>query len=110
MKWTSVVSLEPGFADALSDACSQLETGLDGARADLVLAFVSGGYGLTAAVRTAASLPEALRPLLSDGGRFVGATAHSVIGGGREVEEAPALALVGATLAGVSVATFHVVH
>jgi small ligand-binding sensory domain FIST len=72
---------------------------LDGAMPHLVLAFVSPDHDSAAANDAlAAAFP---------GATILGASARSVIGAGREVEEAPGLALAAARLPDVAIHPFH---
>ena len=101
MRWCSTASEQPTLDAAARDACVTVRHGLDGAPADLVIAFVSEHhrteYGELSAVLTAEL----------GGGLLVGCTARSVIGGGREIEEGPALSLTAASLPGVDLRPFH---
>lgn len=101
MRWCSTVSEQRHLAAAAQEACADLKRALGGERADLVIAFVSDHH------RTAY---RDLAPLLAaelGGGLLLGCTARSVIGGGREVEDSPALSLTAATLPRVELTPFH---
>lgn len=100
MRWSSSLSDAPSSEGAAEAALAQLHAGLDGARPDLVVAFVSDAHR------------DRYRELLARLGRalggalLLGCSARSVIGGGRELEEAPGLALLGAHLPGVRLDPF----
>jgi small ligand-binding sensory domain FIST len=101
MQWSSAVSEAAGLEGAVAEAAAAVRAGLGGAP-DLAFVFVSphhtGSWSrLPALVRGALGAP-----------RLVGCTAGGVIGGGREVEQRPGLALVAAALPGVDVQPFHV--
>lgn len=102
----------PVFAGALStDGSSQraerevvdaLRAGLGGRTPDLVLAFATHHHG---------SALEELGPRIASatGARVLaGCTGESIVGGGREIEQQPALSLFGAVLPDTRVETFHV--
>lgn len=101
MRWASSVSQFPAWDRACDEAEALLRERLDGAAPDLLLAFFSGHHQAAwrkMGERLRAALPDAL---------LLGCTAHSVIGAGREVEEGPGVALVGALLPGVRIHPFH---
>lgn len=96
MRWASAVSSEHRFEDALASAGGELRRRLGGVDADLLLAFVSHEHhahfedvGVLREV-----FPEAL---------LAGCSAGGVIGGGRELEDVPGVALCAARLPGVEV-------
>jgi len=102
VRWTSALSTQPRPADALREACTEAASRLEGAPADLAFLFV-GGYaprGLESAARLVRELTGARRVL--------GCTAGGVIGGGREIEQRPAVSLTLASLPGVEIIPFHV--
>src|SRR5258708_7047176 len=101
MRWRSVVSEQHRLEDAAREACAKLRHDLDGARADLLIAFVSDHH--RTGYRDLAPILEAEL----GGGLLLGCTARSVIGGGREIEESPALSLTAASLPGVELTSFH---
>jgi small ligand-binding sensory domain FIST len=87
---------------AIREAIAELEAGLGGTAPDLVLAFATHHHGPAL---------EGLGPALArvSGARVVaGCTAESVIGGGREVEGQPGIALWAAHLPGTEVKSLHV--
>ena len=101
MRWASAVSQFASLERAADEACALVEERLGGARPDLLAAFVSPHFE-AAAEDIAARLRGAF-----DGALLFGCTAQSVIGGGREIEEGPCLALLGGELPGVSLRPFH---
>jgi len=101
MRWRSTVSEQRSLEAAAREACVKLRQELAGARADLVIAFVSDHH--RTGYRDLAPILEAEL----GGGLLLGCTARSVIGGGREIEESPALSLTAASLPGVELTPFH---
>ena len=102
MKWVSSLSTLRAFADAAEDALRDLAGQLGGDSPDLVVAFVSGVYAEHAPRLTeivSAWFPRAV---------LFGCTGGGVLGGGREIEHEPAVALAGAVLPGVDIQTFHI--
>lgn len=102
MKWCSTVSEQPELECAASEAVAEVRRQLDGAKPDLVVVFVSASH---------ANRYDELRAMIGDelgDATFVGCSARSVIGGGREVEDRPGLSLTVACLPGVDVVPFHV--
>lgn len=101
MKWFSSISDAPHANDALQQALAPVIAGLAGAQPDLVLLFVSDHHRADHA-RVADELrknwPQSL---------LLGCSAHSVIGGGRELEECPGLSLTAAVLPDVRLQPFH---
>lgn len=101
MRVASCVSASSDPDAALAEAADALREGLDGPP-DLLVVFASASLEpswrpLADGVQRA--FPEALR---------LGCTARGVIGGGRELDEGPGLALLGARLPGVRLRPFHV--
>src|SRR5579871_3415187 len=100
MKWASASSAARDLMTASREAWSGIARGLDGAKPDLVCAFVSPNYN------GVDRLHELLAPSIGSA-LLVGCTAGGVIGGGREIERTAALALAAASLLGVQLAPFH---
>jgi len=100
MRFAAAVS-DAEASDRATDAVvAALRRGLDGAHADLVCLFASAQHEadwLGVAARVRKELPGAL---------LVGCSARSVIGAGRELEEAPGVAALAASLPGVSLHPF----
>ena len=100
MKWASVLAEQARLVPALEQAANALLERL-GQSPDLVMAFVSGHYRDHYARTTATLLTRLDGPLL------LGCSAGGVIGAGRELEQQPAVALLGACLSGVQLRGFH---
>ena len=100
MRWAAAIATDVHLDDALANAAEEVAERLDGARADLVLVFVTdhhaGRFG-----RLAGEL-ERLFPSATR----LGCTAGGALAGGLEVEHQPALSLVAASLPGVRVTGF----
>ena len=105
MQWASALSFEPDPGMALTELKRSLFEQLDGARPDLVCAFVSPQYSASYG-----TIPDLVRNHFSSAA-FIGCTAAGVIGGGREVEEhiagQAAFSLTAAALPGVEIHSFH---
>jgi len=101
MRWCSTASEQPGLPEAAREAAAALRRELGDGRPDLVIAFVSDQHR-TGYRELASILAEEL-----GGGLLLGCTARSVIGGGREIEESPALSLTAAALPNVRLTPFH---
>jgi len=101
-RFAGALSVETESPRAIREAIAELEAGLGGATPDLVLAFATHHHGPAL---------EGLGPALAraSGARVVaGCTAESVIGGAREVEGRPGIALWAAHLPGTEVRSLHV--
>ena len=99
MQWASSLSESPATADALAAVVAEIRSTLEGCAPDLVLLFVSPHHDYGAACEgIAGAWPAA---------SLLGCSARSVIGAGREVEDAPGLALAAAQLPGVEISCFH---
>lgn len=101
MRWATALSRELRPEVALEALERQLRAGLEGARPDLLLLFVSGPPG--DASELAARLRRRIEPRV-----LLGCTAAGVIGGGHEVESAPGVAALAGTLPGAELHPFHV--
>ncbi len=100
MRWASAHSDLPATAAAVEQVASALLADLDGAPADLVMAFFSAAH-----VAGAETLAQTLRERLSPG-CLIGASAHGVVSTEHEVESTPALTVMAARLPGVAVRPF----
>ena len=101
-RFAAALSTETDSARALREVMAELDSGLTGTTADLVLAFATHHHGPAL---------EDLGPRLSraTGARVVaGCTAESVIGGTREIEGRPGIALWAAHLPGTEVRAFEI--
>ena len=97
MKWASAASDDANLELAVLRAASQVQARLEGCQPDLLIAFVSAEH--------AADL-ERLPALLANefpNALLLGCSAGGVIGGGREIEQRPGVALTAAFLPGVTV-------
>lgn len=101
MKWTSTIATELKIAAAVEQAAEQVFRGLDRQEPDLLLVFVSEEHQAEFA-----ALPGLLRSEF-ESACIVGCSADSVIGGGAEIEDKPALSLTAAVLPNVSLACAH---
>jgi small ligand-binding sensory domain FIST len=97
MRFASALSTAPALDRAMAEAADALAAGLGGVP-DLTLAFATPGYG-----DALDALPRRIGAALG-GTRVLGCTGGGVIGGGRELEDGPGLALLGARLPGVALA------
>ena len=102
MRWSSAVSEADTLAEAVRDCAARLNTELEGARADLVVAFASAHHAES--FEDVPSLVGAALP----GGVLVGCSSGGVIGAGAEVENRPGFAMAAAQMPGVSIIPFHV--
>lgn len=100
MKWASTVAEDPAAADAVVRATDAITIQLDGRAPDLLVVFVSSHHR-----SEYERIPDLIAERLS--GLLIGCSAGGVIGGGREVEERPGLALSAACLPGVALTPFH---
>jgi small ligand-binding sensory domain FIST len=101
MRWASTVGAGDHFPQAVETAIDGLEAELQ-TEPDVIFAFVTSRHR---AVWDA--LPRLTRRRFPKGA-LVGCGAAGVIGGGREHENRPAVALVGVSLPGVEITTAHV--
>ena len=102
MRWASAVAEEASLEAAIEGCAGAVARDLQGDRADLLVAFVSNHF----AGRYAA-LPGLLGRALPHR-VLLGCSAAGIIGGGREVEQRPALSLTAASLPQVHIAPFRV--
>jgi small ligand-binding sensory domain FIST len=100
MRFAAAVSTEGAYARAVDELLDALRAGLGGERADLVFLFVSPHHEAAWL-----SLAERLRREFA-GALLFGCSARSVIGAGREIEDAPGLAASAAALPGVKLEPF----
>ena len=100
VQWGSAIAMTARLEDAVEEATESLSIELKGRRPDLVVAFVSADYA-SHMTRLAPSIAE-----VYPAATLLGCSAGGVIGGGREVEREPAIALVGAVLPDVEIHPF----
>jgi small ligand-binding sensory domain FIST len=97
----TALSTAPAAEDAANEAVREVRDSLDGAEPELAYLFVSPAH--LAEVDVAAALVrEQLGP-----GHLLGCVAEGVVGGRRELESGPGLALWAGSLPGARVETFH---
>jgi len=100
MRWGSAVSIMPDTDVAVAEVGSSIEGQLKGQDVDLLFVFASSAHS-KAWDRIAVELTDRF-PLAT----VLGCSAGGVIGGGREIEAAPGLSVVAASLPDVSLHTF----
>jgi small ligand-binding sensory domain FIST len=88
------------FTEAAHQVCDEVLDNLDGKRPDVALAFVSSHHA-----PSYYSAPEVISERLGTK-VLVGCSAAGVIGGGREIERRPGVALTAASLPGVNLTPF----
>lgn len=101
MRWASAADTDRSLATAVERACEAIFLGLGRAEPDLLIVFVSPAYA--AGFNTLADLVR--REF--DKTFLFGCCARGVIGGGREIEDRPALSLTGALLPGIKLHGTH---
>src|SRR3712207_620280 len=102
MKWATTISRKTSFEDAVFECAEGAAGRLGPGPISLALAFVTPHF---------AGFYPRLHGLLSrylEPGTFLGCSGGGVIGGGEEVERAPAVALTAARLPNVRIEPFHV--
>ncbi len=102
MKWASSVSDRASLDQAVGECVKSLSAELGDSPPDLVLAFPSAHHS-PQYDRIPALVHEALGPAL-----LLGCSAGGVIGGGREIEQRPGLALTAARMPDVTLQPFSV--
>jgi small ligand-binding sensory domain FIST len=108
MKWASALSdatvgKRPLVA-LIKECCHRIETELQGAIPDLVVAFISPHF-----IEEYDQVPHVVLDDLK-ARNFMGCSASGLIGGGIELEQKPAVAIVAAVMPDVSIHTFHMVN
>ncbi len=101
MRFASALSREPDADRAIGLVADALHERLGGALPDLLCVFASAHFSAAypqLGKRFARAFPSAL---------LFGCGAHSVIGGGHEAEDGPAIAAAAAALPGVTLHPFH---
>jgi small ligand-binding sensory domain FIST len=101
MRWSSAVSSAPRVDEAIAETVSRVRRELGDVAPDLAVVFASPHHA-----PAYDAVPELVRAALEPR-VLVGCSAGGVIGGGREVEEAPGVSLTAAVLPGVQVTPFH---
>lgn len=101
MRWVSTVSSAESLERAVAEVCVEVDRQFDNVRPDLAIVFVSQEHAAQYD-----ELPGLLQREL-DAAVLIGCSAGGVIGGGREVEDAPGLSVTVAALPGVAITPFH---
>ncbi|HVK74429.1 MAG TPA: FIST N-terminal domain-containing protein [Kofleriaceae bacterium] len=101
MRWASAISTTKTLEEAAAEALSAVAVDLAGSRPDLILLYVTDHFAASFAQLTSMVVRR------FPGATVAGCTAGGAIGGGLEVEHRPALAIVAASLPGVSVRAMH---
>lgn len=101
MEWACALSTVPDLAEAIDEVADSVRDQLGGGPPDLTVVFASPLFG-----RGLARAPAELTARLG-GGALIGCAGGGIIGDGREVEGAPAVAVVAARMPGVDVVSFH---
>ncbi len=101
MKWASTVSAESVLKNAVGEVTETVRRDLGGQAPDLVVVFASAHH------RSAFNRLPALVSAELDARVLIGCSAGGVIGGAREIEEAPGLSLTAAILPDVELTPFH---
>jgi small ligand-binding sensory domain FIST len=102
VKWASAIAEGERLDFVVREAVDTAMRSLEGARADLLVAFVSAHF---------ADEYDRVPALVHDGvggGLLLGCSAGGVIGGGSEIEDRPAFSLTVASLPGVDIAPVYV--
>jgi small ligand-binding sensory domain FIST len=101
MKWVSALSTKVSLEAAIDEVTQQVLAGLDGCSADFGLLFISNTF---------TSDSPRLLPLLAENIQIkslIGCSGGGIVGGGRELEDKPALTLMVGHLPGAVIHTFH---
>src|SRR5215203_2662021 len=102
MKWTTTISRKTSFEEAVLECAEDVARRLGPGPVSLALAFVTPHF---------ANFYPRLYELVGrylEPGTFLGCSGGGVIGGGEEIEHAPAVTLVAARLPDVRITPFHV--
>ena len=103
MQWFSAASDQPELAVALTEVVAATRVEFDDQQPDLVVLFVSAHHA-----EQYDALSQWLADTWDEATLVLGCSAGSVIGGERELEEGPGLALCAALLPGVTLHPFHI--
>ncbi len=101
MKWASSLSEEACLDVAVKQSAGEIERALGGRRPDLLLLFASEHH-----MDDYPTVPQEVRRYFPST-RFFGCSGGGVVGGGREIEHAPALSMTAALLPDVHIDLFH---
>jgi len=100
VRWASAIATAERLEDAVSEAADSMAAELEGAKPDLVCAFVTDHHAAHFA-RLAEAVEEAF-----PGALLVGCSAGGAVGGGVEVEHECALSLTAGSMPGVTITPF----
>jgi small ligand-binding sensory domain FIST len=100
MRWAAAIATDVHLDDAIANAAEEVTSGLAGARADLVLVFVTDHHSARFG-RLSSELEQAF-----PSATVVGCTAGGTLAGGIEIEHQPALSLIAASMPDVRVTGF----
>ncbi len=100
MQWASTVSTNPVTVDALQESIEKIQESLKDRKPTILFVFVSPHHN-HAYEAISTTLRERIEPEL-----LFGCTGGAIIGGGQEIERAPAISLTAAFLPGTEVKTF----
>jgi small ligand-binding sensory domain FIST len=101
MKWASALSEEASLVNSIDHLTKTIQVQMENGPIDLAFLFVSSHF-----LKEYDAIPAALGKSL-ECKTLIGCSAGGVIGGGKEVEHRPAMALTVAQLPGVQVTPFH---
>src|ERR1700722_4430387 len=110
MKWASALVGSRGgkkdttLSELLSRCCDDISEQLGGDKPDLVVVFVSPNF-VDDYHHVPIVIKDKIRPR-----HLIGCSASGLIGGGKEVETEPAVAMTAAVLPDVQIETFHLVN
>lgn len=101
MKWVSAISVKDNIEGCVEEATASVRKQLDGLEPHLTVIFVSPHF------REKYHLVHLMVQERILSGALIGCSGGGIIGGGREVEQSPALSVTSAHLPGVTIETFH---
>ena len=101
MKWVSAISAKATVEGCVEEAVASVRKQLDGLEAHLIVVFVSPHFQEKYAL-----IPLLIRERIVSG-VLIGCSGGGIIGGGREVEQSPALSVTVAHMPGVTIESFH---
>ena len=100
MKWVSAVSVQATVEGCVEEAVESVRKQLDGLEAHLIVVFVSPHFKEKYPL-----IPLIIRERIASG-VLIGCSGGGIIGGGREVEQTPALSITVAHMPGVTIESF----
>lgn len=102
MPFAASYSKAADLDEAVTTVCDSVQMQLGGERPHLSVAFVSHAHS-----RAWGDLPQRIRERTGTG-VLIGCTGETIVGGGEEIEEGPALSLWSAVLPGIEITPFRV--